>query len=624
MKLSQVLLAVSASLALATPAWSQATSPDARVSLRLEGRQLQEVVDFLRDQSGANIVVLDAEASQDSISLDLTDVPWRDALELAAELAGCVVEERTAGVLALTRPERVTFSFMATDLTEIIDVIGKASGANIVVAPEVAGTLTLRLTDVPWRDALDVAVKTLGYVVVEESRGILRVVDPQTLQAQLESASYQLRYLRPKGNYVPVINSEFVDGSAPTPTGNIEEDFPVIEALRNALSPGGQLDYVAGQNVLIVKDTAQVHASVRAMLEQLDVEPLQVFVDVKFVSTTNGDLLNLGVDYGDFGPTISASGSQIPIHLPFDLGNGWQSGILAQDDGLLFAGPTDPANLLGDNAGNTLVPDTIFGALSFTGIAPTLRMLQRDTKTQVVQAPKIIALDGREATIFVGETIRYAEARTEQGQAGGLNLSVAEASGSPVEVGFQLLIVPNIIPGTNMLTMDVIPKETSLSGTGDSTLAPAGFDVFTVGAQGAEGSIALPRVRSSTIVTSMKLESGQTAVIGGLTTDSEFETVSRVPFLSRIPLLGELFKYKDRSQERRSLMVFITPTIVRSTRDTQSILRREMDARLESYSKELQELLGKEFTSAAAPQGELHSPVTGDNLEVTPFTEAGR
>ena len=625
MKLRNLLLVILASITIAPAGWSQVSNPEARVSLRIEGRQLREVVDFLREQSGANIVILDEDASADSISLDVTDVPWRDALDLAAELSGCVVEERTAGILTLVRPQPVTFSFKDSDLTEVIDVIGAASGANIVVAPEVSGTITLRLTEVPWRDALEVAVKTLGYAVVEEDRGILRVVDPLTLQAQLETQSYQLRFLRPRGNYVPVISSEFVAGETPTKTGDIEVDFPIIEALRNALSTGGELDYVEDQNILIVRDTAQVHAEIREMLERVDVEPLQVFVDVKFVSTTNTDLLNLGVDYGDFGPSVSISGSQIPITFPFDLGDGWQSGMIAQDNGQLFAGPIDPLDPTATNAGQTTVPNTIFGALSFTGIAPTLRLLQRDSQTEVVQAPKIIALDGREATIFVGETIRYAEARTEQGQAGGLNLSVSEASGSPVDIGFQLLIVPNVVPGTNRMTMDVIPKETALSGTGDSTLAPAGFDVFTVGAGGADGSIALPRVRSSTIVTSMLLESGQTAVIGGLTTDTSVESESRVPYLSRIPLLGELFKYEESTQERRSLMVFITPTIVRSSRDTQAILAREMERRAQDYSEELRTLLGEDLQQVDGPADSLKAPVGGgDDVDVTTFTEAAR
>jgi general secretion pathway protein D len=252
------------------------------------------------------------------------------------------------------------------------------------------------------------------------------------------------------------------------------------------------------------------------------------------------------------------------------------------------------------NAGNTIVPDTVFGALSFQQVQATLRLLQRDSKSEVIQAPKIIALDGNEATIFVGETIRYAEAKSEQGQSGGLQLSVQEAGGSPVEVGFQLLIRPNVIPGTDNVVMEIIPKETSLSGTGSSTLAPPGFDVFTVGASGLEGSIALPRTRSSTIVTTMMLESGQTAVIGGLTSDTDLESKTAVPFLSKIPLLGELFKHQTKTRDRRSLIVFITPTIVHSSEDTQLLLEQELRRRRSDLKEELESLTQSNFRDASA------------------------
>ncbi len=498
-------------------------------------------------------------------------------------------------------------------MRQVIDTIAKLSGANIVVAPEVAGTLTLRLTDVPWRDALDVAVKTLGYVVVAEDRGILRIVDPLSLQAQMETRSYQLRYVRPPGNYVPIIESEFLmrttnvrqQGGGGAGQVDYARLFPVIGALKKALSPGGDLDYILEQNVIIVRDTAQVHASIKEMLDRLDVEPAQVFVDVKFVSTSNNEVFNLGVDYGDLGPAVSISGGQVPVTLPFNLGSGgFEDGIIASPTG---TGPFANADGSG-NGGATVIPDTIFGALSFTQVAATLRLLQRDAYTEVVQAPKIIALDGREATIFVGETIRYAEAKSEQGQAGGLQLSVSEAGGSPVEVGFQLLVVPHVVPGTNKLTMDVIPKETSLSGTGDSPIAPAGFDVFTVGASGLEGSIALPRKRSSTIVTSMLLESGQTAVIGGLTTETEIERTTEVPYISKIPVLGWLFKYNEETTDKRNLMVFVTPTVVRSSAETQRLVRRELDERRKEYGKRLEKILYGGAGMPSTPPASMAEP----------------
>jgi type IV pilus assembly protein PilQ len=585
----------------AATAVAQATGLDVRVNLHPVDRTLEDIVAEIRQKTGANIVVVDpgpdskkAKISDQKLSIDLDDVAWREALELVAEKLGAVVEERNGGVLAVTNPPDVTIQTDADqDIRAVIAIIANTAAANVTIGKEVQGMVNVRFKNVPWRDALDATAKTLGYVVIEEKRGILRVVDPRTLREQMDTRTYQLRYLRPRSQYKPLIKSEFILNTQQQATqaksgGEVDyrKTFSLLQALDKALSEGGKVDYIEGQNVVIVRDTAQVHEQIKQMLGRLDVEPLEIFCDVKFVSTTNADILNLGVDFGDNGPQISMTGGQIPITLPFTTGAaGWEDIIIASPNG---SGPyVDPAR----NAGATVVPDTIFGALSFTQVAATLRLLQRDSRTEVIQAPKIIALDGNEATIFVGETIRYAEAKSEQGQAGGLQLSVAEASGSPVEVGFQLLIRPNVVPGTEKIIMEVIPKETSLSGTGSSVLAPPGFDVFTIGASGLQGSIALPRTRSSTMVTTMMLETGKTAVIGGLTTDSDVESESRVPFLSDIPILGWLFTYESKNRDRRSLMIFITPTIVRSSADTDRLLQQELQRRHTLLKDELERLL---------------------------------
>lgn len=609
MKHKNLIVASALALALfAGGASAQAPSLDARVDLRIADRSVEDVVSFLRERSGANIVVIDSASGGDSLaasrlSIELSDVGWRDALELVAEKVGGIVEERAGGVLAVTRPYKVGFISNNENIRDVIDAIAKAANANVVVGKEVTGTVSVRFNNVPWREALEVTAKTLGYVVVQERYGVLRVVDPQLLQDQMETRTYQLRYLRPKSVYKPVIKSDFVEKTQ-NAKGQQQQDvaktFSVLQALGKALSKTGDLDYIETQNVIIVRDTAQVHDQIKNILARLDVEPVQVFCDVKFVATANSDVLNLGVDYGDNGPAVTLSGGQVPITFPFSEGaGGWDDWMIPNPAGGPFA---DPAL----NFGNTVTPDTVFGALSFTQVQATLRLLQRDTKTEVIQAPKIIALDGSEATIFVGETVRYAEAKSEQGQAGGLQLSVAEASSSPVEVGFQLLIRPNVIPGTKKIVMEVIPKETSLSGTGTSSLAPPGFDVFTVGSGGSEGSIALPRTRSSTIVTTMMLETGQTAVIGGLTTDSDIETETKVPLLGDIPVLGELFSHESKSRDRRSLMVFITPTIVHSSEDTEVLLRQELERRRTRLKDELDALIGEKtgVKGAAAPAGE--------------------
>ena len=153
-------------------------------------------------------------------------------------------------------------------------------------------------------------------------------------------------------------------GSSTPPEGPAAEHFTALAALEKALSDSGELDFFEAQNVIIVRDTTQVHETVQEIIRRLDVEPSQVFVDMKFVSTSNTDLLNLGVDYGDGGPQVSISGSQIPIALPFTIGDGgWEDDIIASDLGFgPFAGNSlqQPMPI---NPGQTQVPATLFGAL---------------------------------------------------------------------------------------------------------------------------------------------------------------------------------------------------------------------------------------------------------------------
>jgi len=617
MKKSMKFLSLVLALPLgAVAATAQAPSLDARVNLNIADRSLEDVVAELRARSGANIVVIDPQDAEKSISdkrvtIELNDVPWRDALDLVAEKVGAVVERRPAEILAIIRPHKVSIlTEVPTDIREVIKAIAKSAGANVVVGPEVVGTIDVRFQDVPWREALNVSAKSLGFVVVEEGHGVLRVVSPSKLEDQLETRTYQLRYLRPKSLYKPVIKSEFIQqtaakaGAAGASANDPTKGFGALMALKKALSPKGDLDYIDTANVVIIRDTQQVHDSIKSMLTRLDVEPAQVFCDVKFVSTLNGDLLNLGVDYGADGAQVTGVGGQIPITLPFNAGSGgWEDLIIATPSG---DGPFADMMTEGINGGATFIPDTIFGSLSFQKFQGTLRLLQRDSSTEVIQAPKIIALDGQEATIFVGETIRYAEAKSEQGQAGGLQLTIGEAGGSPVEIGFQLLMRPNVVPGTDRIMMEVIPKETSLSGTSsNSAIAPQGFDIFTIGASGLEGSIALPRTRSSTIVTTMMLDAGQTAVIGGLTSDQDVKIHSKIPFLGDIPVLGFLFSHDSNSRERRSLIVFVTPTIVHTREDQEALLQQELSRRRVGLKEQMEALLNPVApTTEEVPAGE--------------------
>lgn len=558
------------------------------LTLKLKDRLLRDVVKSIRRKADVNIIISDD--IEDTVTIDLENVPWRKALDLVAEAAGCVVVEEEGNVLKVEKPPRVDFAFEDADIQNVIDVIAKISGANIVVAPEVQGTITMRLRNIPWRDALDAAAKTLGYAVVEEERGILRVIPPSSMKEDLETRYFQLRYVRPKSTYVPFLQSNYVANlRTMQPQAANKIDFSLLDVLKSTLTPGvGALDYVESTNVIVVKDTKPVVAEMARILQSVDVEPAQVFIDVKFVTTSNRDILDYGVNVGDSGWAASLSLGQIPTRLPFDLGaGGWDDNIIANDTG---NGPFADEAL--NPTGNTVVPDVVFGALNLTQVQATLQLLKQDVNSEIVQAPKLIALDHQEATIFVGETIRYAEAHAEQGQAGGLSLVVQEAPQSPVSTGFQLLVIPHVVPGTDKVIMDIIPKSDSLSGTGSSSLAPPGFDVFTVGSGTGSGTIALPRIASSTIATKVLLRSNQTAVLGGLMTDNDSETVTQLPLLGDIPVLGWLFKNRSKAHNRSSLIVFVTPQIIRSPEEVESNLHKILDERRRQLRSEYEAIFG--------------------------------
>jgi len=551
------------------------------VSLDVVDTSLADVIEFIRERSGTNIVL--GPGVDEVITLKLTDVPWKKALELAAEKAGCILRNDGVNLIKVERPPRVTFYFEDTDIKKVIDAIGKVSGANIITAPQVQGAVNMRINDVPWREALDSIVKTLGYAVVEDQQGILRVVPPAMLEEQLESRVFELRYVRPPASYMATIETDYAKDETSGSTGDAAEKFTVLRAIEKSLSPKGKLDYIQERNVIVVTDTVPRLKAVEEMIRTIDVEPAQIFVDVKFVITRNTDFFDFGVDIGDDGWQASTSLGAIPSRLPFNLGKGgFEDNIIAYDEEI---GPFGFDAATVRNGGQVT-----FGTLDFTGVSAVLRILKRDVYSEILQSPKLLALDNHPATIFVGETIRFAQVEAEQGQAGGLRVGIEEADNSPVQTGFQLMIIPHIIPGSRKIMMTVIPEEESLSG--GSTEKP-GFDVFTTGVGANEASIALPRVASRTVVTHIMLESGKTAVFGGLLFDSESETINKIPILGDIPILGFLFKNRTTSKQRNHLIIFITPTIIEDSGGTLDLLSED----LKSGKRELKSRFPRVFMS---------------------------
>jgi type IV pilus assembly protein PilQ len=560
-----------------------------------------DVLEYVRRAGSVNVVVA-PEASKETVTFAVRNMGWRAALEEVARRSGCTVEDM-GEYLRVEKPPRVSFSLAQADISKVIQTIAALSGANIVADPDdVKGMVTVNLIDVPWKKALAAIVGSKGFQVVEEPGNILRVVSRTKLSVETETRVYQLRFLRPPPDYGPKLpSSEYVEKTGNRPQGNIDVTFNIITSLRNALKPEGDLQYVNASNSLILTGTKPKLAQVERMLAALDREPLQIFVDLQFISTRNTDLFNVGIGPGEGGIQGSMTFASLEnvVRLPFNVANGgWEDWV---------------STIENVPAINT-IPEPTFtgGSIDFSATSLLLKLFKKDVRSRITQSPKLFVLDNQEATIFVGESVRYAQSEASSSQSGTLEFSIKEADNSPVSTGFQLLLIPHVVPDTDKIMMTIVPSQKAL--TGSSAELP-GFDKFAVGSAGAEQTIFLPREGTSTLVTTLICQHGVTTVLGGLMVDSDRETISKLPWLGDIPFFGWLFKIEERGKETSQVLIFMTPWLVKEPSHQREALRedlltrdRGLDAEWRSMAKDLREKRAAEKGAPAPEKGPEMAP----------------
>jgi type II secretory pathway component GspD/PulD (secretin) len=318
------------------------------------------------------------------------------------------------------------------------------------------------------------------------------------------------------------------------------------------------------------------------MAETLDVEPPQIFIDMNFIVTSNQDALTIGLSPSKTsGFAFGYSGADFFHMLPFNVG-GSATDVASWLTGTAFTPPSSSS--------------FSYGQLTTSQTTMFWDFLQHDNSTKIVQAPKLLALDNQEATVFLGETIRYARTTAATNQNGGLQFSIEEDPNSPVSVGFQLLVLPHVIPGENKIMLTVIPQRRALSG---KTSPLPGFDRISVGGQ----SIDLPRVQSTGLVTHMILKSGETAVIGGLLEDREVDGTAKVPFFGDLPVLGLMFQGKESVKVKEQLLIVITPRILHGSDSANCTISKELLGRREEINSEFCDMTGQAASAHPSTTG---------------------
>lgn len=564
-----------------------------RIHIDVDNVDLADVMDLIGRQVGRNILV--DPTVQESVTVSLRDIPWREAVDVIARMTRCEVEERPGGILVLTQPPKVTIQFTDANVRTVLQLLAAYSGKNIIISPRVNGTVTLDLKEVHWLRALHAIVKTVGdFEVVEETEDLLRVVSRDSIEQQLETVVFPLKYVRPPANYravPPRPTGRSGGGTAATvfvgpPQGTIprneldpQQSFTLYRALRSVITQsqirGAVIDYDQATNAFVVTATRPLLNQLKVIIDKLDIAPSQIFAEVKFVSTRDNNNQEYGIEFtdgsrdqglrmiGPFGENRQVTGLTVP-----ETGPGTPTApVTALQAPNMNVG--EYPFVFGQGMDAFTEPFFLPGILDLRGLQFTLNLIDRDDRARIVQSPSLFMLDNQSAVIFVGENVPYATLRAQPDANGNVVQTLEEGADSPVAVGFSLFLQSQVIPDTDRIALTVIPRVNDLVGSSDPTLP--GFERF---AFGANLVLSLPRTREQALVTHIMLDDGYTAVVGGLLAETDIEVVKKVPVLSSIPIIGNLFTNKQLSRRIENLSIFITPTIIRDRATGQNIFAR--------------------------------------------------
>ncbi|PLK50622.1 type IV pilus secretin PilQ [Uliginosibacterium sp. TH139] len=417
--------------------------------------------------------------------------------------------------------EKLSLNFQNIDVRSVLQVISDFTNFNIITSDSVTGSLTLRLKDVPWDQALEIILQAKG-LDLRKNGNVIWIAPREELAAreklELES-KMQINDLEPLRTETFQINYH----SAKAIFDGILKDKE-----KTILSKRGAVIMDERSNKLIVTDTAQRLDDVRRMLGDIDLPARQVLIEAQIIEAEDGFSRNLGARFG-VNTTSSAAGR-------YNLGGssvatGYQTGQVADTpdfltDSLSFNNPA--SSIAGKSAGQFAL--TLWNSAATRFLNLEISALEADGRGRVVSRPRVMTADQIEALIEQGVEIPYQNATSS----GATSVQFRKAN-------LSLKVKPQITPdGRVAMSLD-INKDTPNTSI----------------ATGAGVAIDTKHVKTEVLV-----ENGGTVVIGGIFQQTTSGVVTKVPLLGDIPVLGYLFRNDEKSDKKVELMVFITPKVL--------------------------------------------------------------
>ncbi|KPN73938.1 type IV pilus secretin PilQ [Neisseria sp. 74A18] len=431
---------------------------------------------------------------------------------------------------------KISLDFQDVEVRTILQILAKESGMNIVASDTVNGKMTLSLKDVPWDQALDLVMQARnldmrrqGNIINVAPREELLAKDKATLQAQKEiddlgpllSQTFQLKYKNVE---------EFRKILRLDESGNNSD--------RNSLLSGrGSALIDPATNTLIITDNRHVIHKFQKLIEELDVPTRQVMVEARIVEAEDSFSRNIGVKFGynavkgrnTWGSNLNNALSNHSTKV--DNNRTITNNILSGANTVPTTKPLEfsPNISLPVSAATSSI--ALVRALSSGALGLELAAMQEQGRGKIISNPRVLTQDRKEATIESGSEIPYEEATSS----GATSITFKKAV-------LGLTVTPNITPDGQVIMTVKINKD-----------SPS--DCIS-------GGVTTKCISTKQLQTQAMVEDGGTLIVGGIYEEENGNTVAKVPLLGDIPVVGNLFKSRTRSEKRRELLIFITPRIM--------------------------------------------------------------
>jgi type IV pilus assembly protein PilQ len=429
--------------------------------------------------------------------------------------------------------QRLSLNFQSIEIRALLQIIADFSDFNVVTSDTVSGTVTLRLKDVPWDQALDIILQSKG-LDKRRSGNVLLIAPKDELAAKEQvdlEAKKKIADLEPLRTQAFQLNYTKSDDVARALLGTSTGTGGGGNTSR-LLSTRGTVLSEPRTNQLFVSDTPSKLEEVQAMITRIDIASRQVMIEARIVEASDNFGRALGVKLGSTSQNSFHVGGSQYVGVGGDYN---QVGAQTGQTGATAAYTDGQFVNFGANAGavsSTVTAATVamslFSASAGRFLNLELSALEEDGTGRIISSPRVITADQVQAVVEAGTELPYQQATSS----GATSVTFFKAN-------IRLQVTPQITPEGNVI-LDVDVNKDSVG-----TLTSAGYAIDT------------KHVKTTALV-----ENGGTVVLGGLFQQTDTDVVDKVPFLGDIPFLGNLFKSTTRVSQKTELLIFITPRII--------------------------------------------------------------